>query len=95
MNNSLIFTFILIALCSCKKDKTEYVNHDSAIFFDDDTLFIGKWEYLYTWNGGGYIGISKKTIENVHSIDIKQKGNYEKFHDGIVLHTGKIDTLFQ
>ena len=84
---------ILISCFSCKKDKTEYVIHDSEIFLNDDSLFIGKWEYLYTWSGGGYTGISNKTFENLPSIDIKQKGDYEKFQDGIILQSGKIDTV--
>ena len=93
MKNSLFLVFIVLAFCSCQKDKTEYINHDSEIFSDKDTLIIGNWEYLYTWSGGGYTGISKKTIENVPAVDIKQKGNYEKLHDGISIQTGKIDTL--
>ena len=53
---------------------------------------MGEWEYLYTWSGGVFTGISKKTFENLPSIHIKQKGDYEKFLDGIELQSGKIDT---
>jgi len=90
----LLFIFlVLISSFSCKKDKTEYIVHDSEIFLNDDSLFMGKWEYLYTWSGGGFTGISKKTFENLPSIDIQQKGDYDIFQDGIVLQSGKIDTV--
>ena len=93
MKKLLFMFFILLSCFSCKKDKIEYIIHDSEIFLNDDSLFIGKWEYLYTWSGGGYTGISKKTFENLSSIYIKQKGDYEKFLDRIVLQSGKIDTV--
>jgi hypothetical protein len=89
MKKLLFIVLILISCYSCKKDKTEYILHDSEIFFNDDTLFMGKWEYLYTWSGD----MPVKTIENLPSIHIKHKGDYEKFKDGIVLQSGKIDTV--
>jgi len=92
MRKLLFIALILFSSLSCKKDKAEYVIHDSEIFMNDDSLFLGKWEYLYTWSGGGYTGISEKTFENLPSLDIKQKGDYEKFLDGAVLQSGKIDT---
>lgn len=92
MRKLLFIVFILLSCHSCKKDKVEYIIHDSEIFLNNDSLFLGKWEYLYTWSGGGYTGVSKKTFENLPSINIKHKGDYEKFLDGIVLHSGKIDT---
>ena len=93
MKKLLFMFFILLSCFSCKKDKTEYIVHDSEIFLNDDSLFIGKWEYLYTWSGGGYTGISIKSFENLPSIYIKQKGDYEKFLDRIVIQSGKIDTV--
>jgi hypothetical protein len=93
MKISLFLLFIVLSIYSCQKDKAEYINHESEIFSDNDTLFIGNWEYLYTWSGGGYTGISKKTFDKIPSIHIKQKGNYEKISDGISIQTGKIDTL--
>jgi hypothetical protein len=62
----LILVFIAgMIMVSCLKDKTEYVNHESEIFLDRDTLFIGNWKYLYTWSGGGYTGEMEKTIEKI------------------------------
>jgi len=90
----LILVFIAgMIMVSCLKDKTEYVNHESEIFLDRDTLFIGNWEYLYTWSEGGYTGEIEKTIEKIPPINIMKKGNYEIYKNGSVMYKGKIDTV--
>jgi hypothetical protein len=89
---SFIF-LILFSSFSCKKDKTEYLTHDSEIFLNGDTLLIGKWDYLYTWSGGGVMGVSSKSFENLPTLKIKPKGNYEILKNGDILLTGVIDTI--
>ncbi len=93
MKKILCIVLILISCYSCKRDKTEYIVHDSEIFFDDDTLLIGKWDYLYTWAGGGYTGASEKKNENRPTLNIKPKGYYEMLRDKKILETGIIDTI--
>jgi hypothetical protein len=93
MKTILSISAILLFCFSCKKDQVEYITHDSEIFINDDSLFLGEWKYLYTWSGGGYTGISQKTTENLPSINVKKKGDYEKSLDGVVIQLGKIDTV--
>lgn len=93
MKKILICIFLTISLISCKKAKLEFVSHNSEIFINKDSLFIGTWEYLYTRNIGGYINATIKTFENLPSINIKPMGNYENMKNGKILATGKIDTV--
>jgi hypothetical protein len=69
------------------------LTHDSEIFLNEDTLLIGKWDYLYTWSGGGITGASSKSFENRPTLNIKPKGNYELLQNGDILLTGVIDTI--
>jgi hypothetical protein len=93
MKKILLVIFILMPFYSCNKDKTEYISHDSEIFFEGDTILIGKWDYLYTWSGGGYTGVSSKSFENRPTLNIKLKGKYELLQNGNIILTGIIDTL--
>jgi hypothetical protein len=93
MKKILFIFLILLSFCSCKKDKTEYVIHDFQIFNNDDTLIIGRWDYLYTWNEGGYTGASYKRFENRPTLDITPKGYYEMIRDNMTVSSGVIDTV--
>lgn len=92
MKTIFYISVILLSCLSCTKEQPEYITHDSEIFINDDTLFFGEWKYLYTWSGGGITGISQKTAENLPSINVKNKDDYENTLDGVVLSRGKIDT---
>ena len=85
-----IIIIILISFFSCKKDKAEYVNHESEILSGHDTLIYGNWEYLYTWGSSGGL---YKINNGIPSINIKPIDNYEIYRDGEILEKGKIDTL--
>jgi hypothetical protein len=90
----LLFTLlILFSICSCNKDKKEYVTHDSPIFYDNDTLIVGAWDYLFTWHEGGYTGASAKIFENRPSMDITSNGYYKMTRYNTTMSSGVIDTL--
>jgi hypothetical protein len=92
-----IFFFVLIYISviyySCQKDKTAFIKHDSEIFSNDDTLIVGKWDYLFTWSGEGFTGSTTKSFNNLPTISISSKGYYELIRDNKTYLTGIIDTI--
>lgn len=93
MKKILFLVLIFLPCYSCKKEKIEYINHNSEIFLNEDTLCIGKWDYLYTWSGGGWAGTSRQSFDNLPTINIKPKGNYELIQNDKIILTGILDTL--
>ncbi len=93
MKINLIFLLLFLVFGSCKKEKTEYINHNSEIFFGADTLIYGNWQYLYTWERGGYAGISTKTNKNEPYLSITPFGNYDQRMLGEIIEKGTIDTV--
>lgn len=94
MRNIILFIVILISFsCTRKENVTEYINYDSEIFSGVDTLIYGRWEYLYTWSGGGFTGVKTKSDKKLPVINIKPIGNYGLIREENILETGKIDTL--
>jgi hypothetical protein len=89
MNKFLIFSFIIFAFCSCKKDKIEYINYNSEILIGKDTLIYGNWEYLHTWTTGG-LGGDTMEDQDLPSLVFTPIGNYEKVKDGQSVEEGKI-----
>lgn len=90
MNKYLILIIILFAFCSCKKDKTEYINYNSEILRGQDTLIYGNWNYLYTWTTGGWGSRDAKENQDLPSLQFTPIGNYKKIKDGQILEEGKI-----
>ena len=88
----VLFLLIIITLfSSCMKEKKEYINHDSEIFTGNDTLLFGDWEYLFSWEGGGYTGATNKINDYLSELSITPIDNYAVIDNGVVIFTGKID----
>ena len=90
MNKYLILIIILFAFCSCKKDKTEYINYNSEILRGTDTKIYGNWDYLYTWTTGGWGRSDTKEDQDLPSILFTPIGNYKKIKDRQSVEEGKI-----
>jgi hypothetical protein len=90
MNKYLLLIIILFAFCSCKKDKTEYINYNSEILRGQDTLIYGNWDYMYTLTTGGWGSRDTKENQELPSILFTPIGNYKKIKDGQSIEEGKI-----
>jgi hypothetical protein len=91
MKNTLLF-MLLIILISCSKDENtpETINYTNEIFFGEDTLIYGKWEYLITYDGwrDHYIQINKAKFLTFIPI-----GKFQSSGIDTVYMQGTVDTL--
>ncbi len=73
---------------SCAREKEivpEYINYNSEIFYGNDTLIYGEWEYLHIYRSWA---VNEK-------LNIFPIGNFKRYLDNELFATGKIDTIFR